>query len=114
MLSFDLLKTKHQTLAKLEDMFHTSITLRAGETKSVSIPAEQVNAELKVKIPSLQNKFYGADYYVVELDTELDTEFESDYCKHNAPVMIRQFPQRRHSVGARGDFYPIKWRLLSV
>ena len=88
-------KTKHQTLAKLEDMFHTSITLRAGETKSVSLPAEQVNAELKAKIPSLQNKFYGANSYVVELDTE----FESDYCKHNAPVMVDQFSGRRHSVG---------------
>ncbi|MGE4510751.1 MAG: hypothetical protein AB7D43_06595 [Sulfurimonadaceae bacterium] len=96
MLRFDLLKTKYESLATLEDMFHTSITLRAGETKSVSLPAEQVNAELKAKIPSLQNKFYGADHYMAELYTE----YESDYCKHNAPIVVDQFSGRRHSVGA--------------
>jgi len=95
MLSFSLLKTKYESLATLEDMFHTSITLRAGETKSVSLPAEQVNAELKAKIPSLQNKFYGADNYMAELYTE----YESDYCKHNAPIVIDQFSGRRHGVG---------------
>lgn len=67
MLHFGVYKGKYDHLATVHDLLHTSVTVKPGETKTVSIPCERVNAELKAKLPSLRNQFYGADNFMVEL-----------------------------------------------
>ncbi len=97
MMTFEILKGKYDHLATVKDLFHTTITLGPGQTDSVYLQREQVNAELKSKLPSLKNKFYGADNYMVELYTE----HESDYCPASQIMTVDQASMRRHGgIGA--------------
>ena len=97
MMHFELTKGKYDHLDTLRDLFHTVITLDAGETKTVTIESNRVNAELKSKRPSLKKSFYGADNYMVELYTAND----ANYCPSANPIILDQAHLRRHSdIGA--------------
>jgi len=96
MLSMEVTRGKYDHLATVHDIFHTTVTLKPGETKIVSIPQNQVNAELKAQVPSLKSGFYGADNYMVELYTD----DESDYCFGR---YVEQASLRRHGGIAAGE-----------
>lgn len=96
MLTMEVTKGKYDHLATVHDLFHTTVTLKPGETKIVGIPKNQVNAELKAQVPSLKSSFYGADNYMVELYTD----DESDYCFGR---YVEQASLRRHGGIAAGE-----------
>ncbi len=99
MMHFELTKGKYDHLDTLYDLFHTSITLDAGQTGTVSIDRALANAELKAKRPSLKNTFYGADNYMVELYTSND----ANYCPSTNPIVLDQAHLRRHGGVAAGE-----------
>ena len=99
MMHFELTKGKYDHLDTLHDLFHTVITLDAGETGRVTIERGRVNAELKSKRPSLKNTFYGADNYMVELYTAND----ANYCPSANPIVLDQAHLRRHGGVAAGE-----------
>jgi len=101
MLTMEVTKGKYDHLTTVHDLFHTTVTLKPGETKIVSIHQNQVNAELKAQVPSMKRNFYGADNYMVELYTD----DESDYCFGR---FVEQASLRRHGGIAAGEeiLYP--------
>lgn len=67
-------------IAIAENFAHTTATVKPGESKTVSLSANRVNAELRKQLPKLKEGYYGTDHVKVELYTDNNT----DYCHGNS------------------------------
>ena len=89
-------------ITELTDLFKTSITLKPGETGSVSIDKRSVNNQVKRQFPGMKkNNFYMAAHFWVSLYTKPNESCSSQVSYHDS----KHFKQGRSSSGNEINTY---------